>query len=352
MPLAAEPRQQSWPFSHVQADHKALFHPPLPTWKVDAINAIKLGVVDKIFLEWPVQTPDPSSVFPSQTPECKSYSLLWNVVGDSSPHGDSRPFFLDLHTSTLQLNWDAQLEADSHVPSWVRGVHAISFGGRGLIGASNTAIEGTYLGAAPDRQATIDHVPPALLDFNGQPPAGDVQQDTTSSLGLRLQPGQPCCCAMLWIAGNYALEMERLSDAEVADGMHKLLQAFPAISLPSGALGTPIVHRTTWGSDPLFLGSYSYIPTGSTADDFDRLAAPLMASEANEGIEGLRGGVLGAAETGAGGESRTGTPMGWHPVLLFCGEATSRDHYGTTAGAFLTGQREARRLLGSWGIAG
>lgn len=36
----------------LQAHHRTLFQPPLPEWKQAALNAVRLGVADKIFLEW------------------------------------------------------------------------------------------------------------------------------------------------------------------------------------------------------------------------------------------------------------------------------------------------------------
>ena len=71
--------------------------------------------------------------------------------------------------------------------------------------------------------------------------------------------------------------------------------------------------RSKWGTNPLTRGSYSYPAIGSSLADIDVLAQPL----------------------GAGPQ----------PVLLFAGEATHPQHYGTTHGALLTGRREADRLL-------
>lgn len=39
------------------------------------------------------------------------------------------------------------------------------------------------------------------------------------------------------------------------------------------------------------------------------------------------------------------------PTLCFAGEATSRAHTGTVHGAYLSGQREVRRLLAAWGLS-
>jgi len=71
----------------------------------------------------------------------------------------------------------------------------------------------------------------------------------------------------------------------------------------------PAAHVTRWASDRWAGGSYSFIKAGSSGADRDALAEPV-------------------------GER-----------LFFAGEATHRDHASTVHGAYLSGQREARRVL-------
>lgn len=72
---------------------------------------------------------------------------------------------------------------------------------------------------------------------------------------------------------------------------------------------TPTATRVThWSTDPLAGGSYAFLPVGASRQDIDTLAEP----------EGDR--------------------------LLFAGEATYWEHYGTVHGAMLSGLREAHRL--------
>ena len=61
------------------------------------------------------------------------------------------------------------------------------------------------------------------------------------------------------------------------------------------------------------LGSYSYVDVKSTAADIERLAEPIFVDQV--------------------------------PRVLFAGEATSLNYYSTAHGAYLSGQREAKRLL-------
>ena len=72
--------------------------------------------------------------------------------------------------------------------------------------------------------------------------------------------------------------------------------------------------RTRWSRDEFARGAYSYLPPGATPDDYDALARPEH-----------RGRVL------------------------FCGEHTSRKYPATMHGALLSGEREAKRVLGDLG---
>jgi len=70
-------------------------------------------------------------------------------------------------------------------------------------------------------------------------------------------------------------------------------------------------EMSRWETDPFSLGAYSYIPVGSSPADMDTL----------------------------------GDPVGGR--VLFAGEATNSNYYGTLHGAMLSGIREGKRLLQS-----
>lgn len=137
-----------------------------------------------------------------------------------------------------------------------------------------------------------------------------------------------------WFAGKEALELESLDDEAIIDGVSTTISSFisnssPFLEVCNGDMGSQApafefckVMKSKWGTDPLFLGSYSYVAVGSSGDDFDTLAQPLPRAEENG--------------------SKTGSP----PLqILFAGEATHRTHYSTTHGAYFSGLREAGRLL-------
>lgn len=103
--------------------------------------------------------------------------------------------------------------------------------------------------------------------------------------------------------GANARARESESDRRSVEDLVALLRA----PEPTGAI------VTRWGQDPFARGSYSFLAVGSSPDDQDALAAPV----------GDR--------------------------LAFAGEATHREFFATVHGAYLSGLREADRILGSGG---
>lgn len=131
--------------------------------------------------------------------------------------------------------------------------------------------------------------------------------------------------ALAWFAGREAKHLEFLPDDDVVRGVQATLDSFLPATSSSGATSrwrVKRIERSRWAGDPLFVGSYSYVAVGSSGEDLDRMAEPLP-----------RGGVPEA--------DRTPPPL----RVLFAGEATHRTHYSTTHAAYLSGVREADRLL-------
>jgi polyamine oxidase len=100
--------------------------------------------------------------------------------------------------------------------------------------------------------------------------------------------------------GREAREREALSDQ---DAVTQVVTALNAPN-PTGSL------VTRWAADPFARGSYSFIAVGSSPDDMEALGEPV-------------------------GER-----------LLFAGEATNPEFFATVHGAYLSGVREAERILG------
>ncbi|KAG4929605.1 hypothetical protein AAZX31_17G053400 [Glycine max] len=134
-----------------------------------------------------------------------------------------------------------------------------------------------------------------------------------------------------WFAGEEALALESLKDEEIIEGVSDTISCFLSNSLEfcNGNVNSEKysheykvkfskVLKSKWGTDPLFLGSYSHVAVGSSGDDLDTMAEPLPK-------------CLTCASP----------PL----QILFAGEATHRTHYSTTHGAYFSGLREANRLL-------
>ncbi|HEX3724639.1 MAG TPA: FAD-dependent oxidoreductase [Pirellulales bacterium] len=122
---------------------------------------------------------------------------------------------------------------------------------------------------------------------------------------FNLQPmcGQPIL--MAFKSGRAARADGRRTDAElVALLMRQLRSAFGDRAVEPLAW-----HVTRWGNDPLAGGSYSFVGLGTLLGDFDLLAAPIQ------------------------------------DKLFFAGEATHNKHSATVHGAYLSGVREAQRIL-------
>ncbi|CAA0815945.1 Lysine-specific histone demethylase 1 homolog 2 [Striga hermonthica] len=118
--------------------------------------------------------------------------------------------------------------------------------------------------------------------------------------------GAPVLVAL--VAGEAAQLFE---NADPTSSVHRVLSILRGIYGPKGVdVPNPIQSICTrWGSDPLSYGSYSHIKVQSSGDDYDILA---------ESIGGR---------------------------LFFGGEATTRQYPATMHGAYLSGLREAARIL-------
>lgn len=106
------------------------------------------------------------------------------------------------------------------------------------------------------------------------------------------------------VGDEFAKQMEKLSDDEIqASALSTLRQLY-------GNVPHPIAFRVSrWSSDPFSFGSYSYIPVGASSRDYDILAQSI----GNK--------------------------------IYFAGEATEKYYPGSTHGAYLSGLREADKII-------
>ena len=106
-------------------------------------------------------------------------------------------------------------------------------------------------------------------------------------------------------AGSYARLLEQKSDQEIVTGAMRVLRTIYGKNIPEPQAW----QITRWASDPFALGSYSFNGIGASVEMRKLLAKPV--------------------------EDR----------LFFAGEATERDYPATVHGAYLSGLREAQRIL-------
>ena len=107
----------------------------------------------------------------------------------------------------------------------------------------------------------------------------------------------------------FARQTESLNDADSLAYAHEILKVMFGSSIPAYSGGLV----TRWNSDPFALGSYSYNAVGSTLADNQAFGDPL------------------------------------NNRLFFAGEATHELYPDTVHGAFLSGKREAARIVTAFG---
>jgi monoamine oxidase len=105
--------------------------------------------------------------------------------------------------------------------------------------------------------------------------------------------------------GDYATVTETMTDAEINSEVMAQLKSIYGNSIPNPTT----MLRTKWGQNINTFGAYSFATNGTTSADFDT-----MATEINN-------------------------------KLFFAGEHTERDYRGTVHGAYLSGIREADKII-------
>jgi monoamine oxidase len=110
---------------------------------------------------------------------------------------------------------------------------------------------------------------------------------------------------MTFAFGEYATVTESMSDSDIIHEVMLHLKAIYGNSIPNPTN----MLRTKWGQNTNSYGAYSYATNGTTTADFDTLAQSI------------------------------------NNKLFFAGEHTSRDYRGTVHGAYLSGIREADKII-------
>lgn len=122
---------------------------------------------------------------------------------------------------------------------------------------------------------------------------------------LNVKKFTPANALMTFAFGDYATVTEGMSDADIINEIMQHLKVIYGNSIPNPTN----MLRTKWGQNINTFGAYSYATNGTTSADFDTLAKSV------------------------------------NNKLFFAGEHTSRDYRGTVHGAYLSGVREADKII-------
>lgn len=132
---------------------------------------------------------------------------------------------------------------------------------------------------------------------------GEVSGQWVSWMNLYPFTDEPILLA--FNTGEFAHRLDIMPDEQVIAQATAVLKTMYGADIPDPTSWL----LTDWGQDPFAYGSYSYLPIGTKGKDYDRLAKPV------------------------------------DDCLFFAGEATSRAYPATVHGAYLSGIREAKRIL-------
>ena len=359
------------PVAGLQAQHKHMFEPSLPHATIQAIDGLGFGVVNKLFVDF-----GPSSVA-SPDPEQQDFCTYGPAGGSNADHSRSgqQPDKTRPQTADAATKGDAQPltanEAVSYYLLWNRNpqdfqpaLHSqhdpaddttAEASGRDPLqdihlsnkmnaaqqehGATSPATKGpgdkgpeSHVVTAPDHAQHTDSEPATSsqdgITFRSNGSQHELPTWAQGAYTLRFAGSEfvqgttedaataANRCGVVWMTGEEAQSMEAASDTELHKHMAAILQQFPALALPSQFR----IHRSSWGSDPLFRGSYSYGSASTTGDECRTLTKPLETAHGTDKV--LK--------------------------VLFAGECCHPKYFGCTHGAYLTGQSQAQKLLNSW----
>jgi spermine oxidase len=322
-----------------------VFDPPLPAWKAAAIARLRLGRVEKVHLQY--------------------NAFWWRGVGATAEGGTQDADAADQlrkPAGGFVFLWDAHLvnPAAAGTPSPAREVAAPEAPFPGY-----QPWMAKVFGAYEDREP-VDLAAPRLTFWF----LGDAAAATDPGPGagpLTRVGGGP---APESGAGSRGELPDGMTDDHLGDALTMLLEYFllkaasapadsgercdPAVCAGVVSLAPPRpqrVIRSRWGSNPLFRGSYSFIPLGASPADIEALAAPVLAVSSIAAKE-----ACAATDTAGSAASAVAPPLApparSHddgasplPALLFAGEGTHATFYSTTHGAFESGAREGARAM-------
>lgn len=270
----------------LKAQHEGMFQPPLPPCKAAAIRRLRIGVVDKLLLDFarpgqaatalngssnvtggggssegpaegtagtaadPVPAPGPAPGSPGSTVPAVSYALLWSSPWEGWGSGSGGASAGGAVAAKAELAAAAAVEVaeEAGVLDWARGIFSLRFGGPECKVAAASQQLGESQGcqankgggsssssqeqepAAGDEEPKEDAA--SADDGNGEQ-EGEEEEEEFSPCAEAAQP--TCYQAVAWVTGEAAAAMEAASDEEVLGALRQLAAIFPQMQLPPGA---------------------------------------------------------------------------------------------------------------------
>ncbi|CAI7931007.1 unnamed protein product [Closterium sp. NIES-54] len=337
-----------------------IFCPPLPETKLGAIRRLGFGVADKVFLQFPQP-----AVFGEDTAELE---IVWDVPAQPlappthwpGPWWDSDAAHADADVNAASAgdanaacagdanaasagdaNAASTADASARFPAWTRKLfsfHPVNAQSRVVLAwiAGKEAFDmESWHGdeRTKERECELKNSS-SVCNGSMAAKASIAQADSASS--ATATAGEANGLAQLTTATTTtASHTLPHFNHMLCNVIRHFLPKETAAQLPEAVAGL----RTQWGSNPLFRGSYSFVAPGGSGEDLNIMALPVP------------GGVA-AAGAAAEGEGEAEADAAVKLQVLFAGEATERHHYSNTHGAYLSGIREAERLIALYGSHG
>lgn len=187
-------------------------------------------------------------------------------------------------------------------PFWRCFIGNADFFGHVSSSSQHRGMFGVFYDMSP-KHTTPSSTTPSSTTPSSTTPSSTTTPSIAHSIG-------PPYILVTTVSGHALSEYREMKDRDVVDLCVRTLQRmFPSIIVPK-----PLGHLLSrWGADPYAMMSYSYVAVGGSGGDYD-----IMAEE----VDGR---------------------------LFFAGEATNRQHPQTVTGAYLSGIREACKIIDAEG---
>ncbi|CAI5460077.1 unnamed protein product [Closterium sp. Yama58-4] len=250
-----------------------LFCPPLPETKLGAIRRLGFGVADKVFLEFP----EPA-VFGEDTAELE---IVWDVLEQplTPPTHWPGPWW-DSDAAQADSSADANAagnaaDALARFPAWTRKLfsfHPVNAQSRVVLAwiAGKEAYDmESWDGEERTGESQCERENGASTCNGGKAANGWTAQADSAEGAAGAAAGDEGVSAHLTTTATTSPTPPHFNRT-LCNVIRHFLPKETASRLPEAVAGL----RTQWGSNPLFRGSYSFVPPGGSGEDLNIMALP------------------------------------------------------------------------------